>query len=236
MKSADGFQRFIDTGEKVFKGMVKPPEKDEAPLTIADRTILNNFVTKFGALEGANKFSDYKQNQKVQQNVAISGEGGVKPKDISTMIDDWQAFSKPLVDSINQIDKMREMAIMAQEGNATAYVLNNRELIKLVGDAQISTAEVNDMLHTGSISERIASSFTMWIAGKPTETKTEDIMAILDVIGPRLRQVVNDKRGRLKLAYSISGVPTSATDAVFGDDYDLGSSSAEEEMIRRGLK
>jgi len=208
-------------------------KKQEAPDTIADRVMLNDFTARLGSIEGAKAYNAWKHEQTVSNSQALSGIGGIEPKDVTPLVNNWASTVKPYEDSLSQVQRLKSMGNLAEEGNATAYALDNRELIKLVGDSQISVAEVDGMLNTGSISERVASKFTMWVSGIPTEAKADEIREVLNVIEPLLKRKINKVRGQRKAAYRGTGFTDARLDSIYGEDYEVNSNTAAEEIAKR---
>ena len=233
IKGADGYNYYLDTGERVLKDVVKAPNKDEAPITAADRIIFNNFVSKHGKLKGAEAFADYKQSLKISEAQAGTEIGSIKPKDITAMMSRWDTETGKIEDSIATIDNAKDLLNEAIAGNATAYEQVNRFLIKVVGDSQISNLEVQNMVNAGSLPERLSQTLKMWASGTPTDTKAEDIKTILDALNENSKLRVNEKRKRYKDSYGGTYLPTQTIDTVFGSDYQLGptASNATQDEI-----
>ena len=225
IKGADGYQYYLDTGERVLKDVVKAPDEGEAPMTAADRIIFNNFVEKLGKLKGAQAFADYKQSLKEKQAQAGTDFGSVKPADITKMMGRWDTEVGSIEDSIATIDNARDLLDQAIAGNATAYEQVNRFLIKVVGDSQISNLEVQNMVKAGSLPERLSQTLTYWASGIPTKTKAEDIKAILEALNENSKMRINKKRARYRASYSSTPLPATVIETIFGSDYDLGKSA-----------
>jgi hypothetical protein len=224
LKGADGYNYFQDTHERVLPGVVKDPAKEEAPITAADRIIFNNFVEKSGKLKGAQDFADYKQSLKEKQAQAGTDFGSVKPEDITKMMGRWDTEVGSIEDSVATIDNARDLLDQAIAGNATAYEQVNRFLIKVVGDSQISNLEVQNMVKAGSLPERLSQTLTYWASGIPTQTKAEDIKAILGALNENSKMRINKKRARYRASYSSTPLPAKTIETIFGSDYDLGTS------------
>jgi hypothetical protein len=224
IEGADGFKYFQDTQERVLPGVEKAPDKEEAPITAADRIIFNNFVEKSGKLKGAQDFADYKQSLKEKQAQAGTDFGSVKPEDITKMMGRWDTEVGSIEDSVATIDNARDLLDQAIAGNATAYEQVNRFLIKVVGDSQISNLEVQNMVKAGSLPERLSQTLTYWASGIPTQTKAEDIKAILGALNENSKMRINKKRARYRASYSSTPLPAKTIETIFGSDYDLGTS------------
>jgi hypothetical protein len=230
IKGADDYQYFQDTGERVLPDVVAKTSSSGTALNQADKIIFSDMKAEFGDLEGANQFAKYKQSQKESEARAGTDIGTVKPSDVAKISNDWRAETGSIRESIATIDNAKTLIDQAAAGNATAYKQVNRFLIKVVGDSQISKAEVDDMLSAGSLPERLSQTLTMWASGKPTKTKAEDIRTILNALNQLNKKRVNKTRKRLRSAYGTTYLPEASYSAILGDDYDLGTNAADATM------
>ena len=230
IKGADGFQYYQDTGERVLPNVTAKESTTGTALNQADRIIFNSMKDEFGEVEGANKFANWKQKQRESEARAGTDFGSVKPSDVAKISNDWRSETGSIRESIATIDNAKELIDQAAAGNATAYKQVNRFLIKVVGDSQISKAEVDDMLSAGSLPERLTQTLTMWSSGKPTKTKATDIRTILNALNQLNKKRVNKARNRFMAAYGTTYLPSESYEAILGPEYDLGVNVSDATM------
>ncbi len=199
---------------------------------------LQDLMNKYGDVLGAQKFLEQQQQSKLDVAAASAGvvEGKVDYADIPKLSSDWRAESEVFTNALNTVGKARTLLDQADEDdNAVASELLNRELIKLVGDSQISSKEIDSIKKSGSLPSRLANALSLWVSGVPTDLKTSEIRTLLTGLERYSQKGYNDRLARKKAAYKQSTLPRNIVDGILGNPIEIKSNLTLLEQAREAL-
>jgi hypothetical protein len=158
-------------------------EKLGSPENQAEQAYYNNLLTKYpdtveGRALAADDFAKWKTAQKAK--VAAAGvpvmPGQAKVTDLRTGRD----IVKDLTDAPKaRLDTVKRIGIYANQvlrDNPTAVPQLQRELVKLAGDNQIGQNEVRNILGSSGFAGNIIEGVNMFLEGKPTNVKVNDLL------------------------------------------------------------
>jgi hypothetical protein len=158
-------------------------EKLGSPENQAEQAYYNNLLTKYpdtveGRALAADDFAKWKTAQKAK--VAAAGvpvmPGQAKVTDLRTGRD----IVKDLTDAPKaRLDTVKRIGIYANQvlrDNPTAVPQLQRELVKLAGDNQIGQNEVRNILGSSGFAGNIIEGVNMFLEGKPTNVKINDLL------------------------------------------------------------
>ena len=221
-------QKLAAVGEKTSKDPAKQAQKVN----------LQDLMNKYGDVLGAQKFLEQQQQAKLDVAAASAGvvEGKVDYADIPKLSSDWRAESEVFTNALNTVGKARTLLDQADEDdNAVASELLNRELIKLVGDSQISSKEIDSIKKSGSLPSRLANALSLWVSGVPTDLKTSEIRTLLTGLERYSQKGYNDRLARKKAAYKQSTLPRNIVDGILGNPIEIKSNLTLLEQAREAL-
>jgi ribosomal protein L17 len=238
IKGADGYNYYQDTGQRVLPGVER--QASGTALNQADKIRLKELQNQHGVTAGSELFTQEKHQKSLEsQRAGVPGEG-IKVGDLTKLSGDWRAETSKVREDIETSEKaLISLEKAVSEDNATAVAQLNRQLVKLVGDSQISKNEVQDIAKAGSLPERLVGTLQMWAQGTYTEAKAEEIRSILNALNTYSKQRYNEKRSRYVTAYGTTNAPKESISAILGKAYDTKSVSAKDasvEEIRAVLK
>lgn len=169
--------------ELIASAQAKLREKVGTPENQAEQAYYNNLLTKYpDTLEGralaADDFAKWKTAQKAK--VAAAGAtvmpGQAKVTDLRTgreIVKDFTDAPKARLDTVKRIGIYVNQVLA---GNTTANPQVLRELVKLAGDNQIGQNEVRNILGSSGFAGNIIEGLNMFLEGKPTDVKLNDIL------------------------------------------------------------
>lgn len=158
-------------------------EKLGTPENQAEQDYYNNLLTKYpNTLEGralaADDFATWKTAQKAKVSAAGATvmPGQAKVTDLRT----GREIVKDLTDAPKaRLDTVKRIGIYANQvlqDNPTAVPQLQRELVKLAGDNQIGQNEVRNILGSSGFAGNIIEGVNMFLEGKPTNVKINDLL------------------------------------------------------------
>lgn len=158
-------------------------EKLGTPENQAEQDYYNNLLTKYpNTLEGralaADDFATWKTAQKAKVSAAGAPvlPGQAKVTDLRT----GREIVKDLTDAPKaRLDTVKRIGIYANQvlqDNPTAVPQLQRELVKLAGDNQIGQNEVRNILGSSGFAGNIIEGVNMFLEGKPTNVKINDLL------------------------------------------------------------
>ena len=158
-------------------------EKVGTPENQAEQAYYNNLLTKYpdtvaGRAQAANDFAKWKTDQKAK--VAAAGAtimpGQAKVTDLRTgreIVKDFTDAPKARLDTVKRIGIYANQVL---QDNPTAVPQLQRELVKLAGDNQIGQNEVRNILGSSGFAGNIIEGVNMFLEGKPTNVKINDLL------------------------------------------------------------
>jgi hypothetical protein len=155
----------------------------EAPLTIADRTRLNELVQKFGTTEGARKFRE-ERDEALRRTAAA----GAPPKAFGADINLRESFLKevnPIDVPLNALDKAEALLI---EQSGLADSIAKRQFAKFAGDRDISNKDVAAFGNFGPLGQRLSGIFSQFLQGTYSDAQREEAIRIIKNLRNPLEQ------------------------------------------------
>jgi hypothetical protein len=155
----------------------------EAPLTIADRTRLNELVQKFGTTEGARKFRE-ERDEAARKTAAA----GAPPKAFGADINLRESFLKevkPIDEPLNALDKAQSLL---NEQSGLADSIAKRQFAKFAGDRDISNKDVAAFGNFGPLGQRLSGIFSQFLQGTYSDAQREEAIRIITNLRNPLEQ------------------------------------------------
>ena len=158
-------------------------EKLGTPENQAEQAYYNNLLSKYpdtleGRAQAADDFAKWKTEQKAKVSAAGAPvmPGTAKVTDLRTgrdIVKDFTDAPKARLDTVKRIG-IYVNEVLA--GNTTANPQVLRELVKLAGDNQIGQNEVRNILGSSGFAGNIIEGLNMFLEGKPTNVKLNDLL------------------------------------------------------------
>jgi hypothetical protein len=158
-------------------------EKIGTPENQAEQAYYNNLLSKYpdtveGRALAADDFAKWKTEQKAKVSAAGAPvmPGTAKVTDLRTgrdIVKDFTDAPKARLDTVKRIG-IYVNEVLA--GNTTANPQVLRELVKLAGDNQIGQNEVRNILGSSGFAGNIIEGLNMFLEGKPTNVKLNDLL------------------------------------------------------------
>lgn len=158
-------------------------EKLGTPENQAEQAYYNNLLSKYpDTLEGralaADDFATWKTAQKAKVSAAGAPvlPGQAKVTDLRTgreIVKDFTDAPKARLDTVKRIGIYANQVL---QDNPTAVPQLQRELVKLAGDNQIGQNEVRNILGSSGFAGNIIEGVNMFLEGKPTNVKINDLL------------------------------------------------------------
>lgn len=158
-------------------------EKVGTPENQAEQAYFNNLLSKYpDTLEGRSQAADDFATWKTAQKAKVSAAGApvmpgqAKVTDLRTgrdIVKDFTDAPKARLDTVKRIGIYVNQVLA---GNTTANPQVLRELVKLAGDNQIGQNEVRNILGSSGFAGNIIEGLNMFLEGKPTDVKLNDIL------------------------------------------------------------
>lgn len=158
-------------------------EKLGTPENQAEQAYYNNLLSKYpdtleGRAQAADDFSKWKTEQKAKVSAAGATvmPGQAKVTDLRTgreIVKDFTEAPKARLDTVKRIGIYANQVL---RDNPTAVPQLQRELVKLAGDNQIGQNEVTRILGSSGFAGNIIEGVNMFLEGKPTNVKINDLL------------------------------------------------------------
>jgi hypothetical protein len=155
----------------------------EAPLTIADRTRLNELIQKFGTTEGAKRFRE--ERDEASRKTAAAG---APPKAFGADINLRESFLKevkPIDEPLNALEKAEALLI---EQSGLADSIAKRQFAKFAGDRDISNRDVAAFGNFGPLGQRLSGIFSQFLQGTYSDAQREEAIRIIKNLRNPLEQ------------------------------------------------
>lgn len=169
--------------ELIANAQAKLKEKVGTPENQAEQAYYNNLLSKYpdtleGRAQAADDFAKWKTEQKAKVSAAGAPvmPGTAKVTDLRTgrdIVKDFTDAPKARLDTVKRIG-IYVNEVLA--GNTTANPQVLRELVKLAGDNQIGQNEVRNILGSSGFAGNIIEGLNMFLEGKPTNVKLNDLL------------------------------------------------------------
>jgi len=169
--------------ELIANAQAKLREKVGTPENQAEQAYYNNLLSKYpdtveGRAQAADDFAKWKTEQKAKVSAAGAPvmPGTAKVTDLRTgrdIVKDFTDAPKARLDTVKRIG-IYVNEVLA--GNTTANPQVLRELVKLAGDNQIGQNEVRNILGSSGFAGNIIEGLNMFLEGKPTNVKLNDLL------------------------------------------------------------
>jgi hypothetical protein len=183
IKEVGGVLVEIPPGKGTPTTIFTAPKPPEAPLTIADRTRLNELIKEFGDVEGAKKFRA-ERDEAERKRAAASAP----PKAFGADINLRESFLKE-VNSIdvplNALDKAEALLI---EQSGLADSIAKRQFAKFAGDRDISNKDVAAFGNFGPLGQRLSGIFSQFLQGTYSDAQREEAIRIIKNLRNPLEQ------------------------------------------------
>jgi hypothetical protein len=158
-------------------------EKLGTPENQAEQAYYNNLLSKYpdtleGRAQAADDFAKWKTEQKAKVSAAGATvmPGQAKVTDLRTgreIVKDFTDAPKARLDTVKRIGIYANQVL---RDNPTAVPQLQRELVKLAGDNQIGQNEVTRILGSSGFAGNIIEGVNMFLEGKPTNVKVNDLL------------------------------------------------------------
>lgn len=158
-------------------------EKLSTPENQAEQAYYNNLLSKYpdtleGRAQAADDFAKWKTEQKAKVSAAGATvmPGQAKVTDLRTGRDIVKDFTEAPKARLDTVKRIGIYANQVLRDNPTAVPQLQRELVKLAGDNQIGQNEVTRILGSSGFAGNIIEGVNMFLEGKPTNVKINDLL------------------------------------------------------------
>jgi hypothetical protein len=158
-------------------------EKLGTPESQAEQAYYNNLLSKYpdtleGRAQAADDFAKWKTEQKAKVSAAGAPvmPGQAKVTDLRTGRDIVKDFTEAPKARLDTVKRIGIYANQVLRDNPTAVPQLQRELVKLAGDNQIGQNEVTRILGSSGFAGNIIEGVNMFLEGKPTNVKINDLL------------------------------------------------------------
>ena len=158
-------------------------EKLGTPENQAEQAYYNNLLSKYpdtleGRAQAADDFAKWKTEQKAKVSAAGATvmPGQAKVTDLRTGRDIVKDFTEAPKARLDTVKRIGIYANQVLRDNPTAVPQLQRELVKLAGDNQIGQNEVTRILGSSGFAGNIIEGVNMFLEGKPTNVKINDLL------------------------------------------------------------
>jgi hypothetical protein len=197
---APGASVIDSQGNVVFEAPDR--EKEGAPTTAAERDMLVSLQRKYpdtveGRAAAANEFAEWKSSFKQKEAAAgVPGAGEVKVTDIASATGVVDRFVKDPKDKLSTANAARTQLDLAKKGSGPAFAQLQRQLVKLVGDNQISGPEVRAALGRAGIVGDTIDAVNMFMTGTPSRDKLAAVEQVINALEASAATSYNEGRAR----------------------------------------
>lgn len=169
--------------ELIANAQAKLREKVGTPENQAEQAYYNNLLSKYpdtleGRAQAADDFAKWKTEQKAKVSAAGATvmPGQAKVTDLRTGRDIVKDFTEAPKARLDTVKRIGIYANQVLRDNPTAVPQLQRELVKLAGDNQIGQNEVTRILGSSGFAGNIIEGVNMFLEGKPTNVKINDLL------------------------------------------------------------
>lgn len=220
--------------ELIANAQAKLREKVGTPENQAEQAYYNNLLSKYpdtleGRAQAADDFAKWKTEQKAKVSAAGATvmPGTAKVTDLRTATD----IVKEAVDAPkNRLDTVKRIGIYANQvlrDNPTAVPQLQRELVKLAGDNQIGQNEVTRILGSSGFAGNIIEGVNMFLEGKPTNVKINDLLKGVKAIEEYYAGQYNSGRDKAKRVLLNSQLDSKIVDDLIPPAYQTSGQKAQ---------
>ena len=199
---APGGSLVTPTGELIYQAPDR--EKDVSPGTEAERDYLVSLQAKYpdtpvGRAKAANEFASWKSSFRQKEAAAgVPGAGEVKVTDVAAAAGIVDRFVNEPKDRLATANAARTQLNLAKKGSGPAFAQLQRQLVKLVGDNQISGAEVRSALGRAGIVGDTIDAVNVFMTGTPSKDKLNAVEQVINALEQDATVSYNQGRDRAK--------------------------------------
>lgn len=196
--------RRVDTSELVDQGLYEAAKRDAGG----------------DPIKAAQLYNERRQAEK--RSVAAAGVpavGMVKPSDIATIASTVKENLKPFAASLDQIGNVKTYISQAKQGKAGAQAAVDQGILQIIGDNQVSKAEMQNLAASGSLPDRVANSVSKWATGRGTLSSLQEKEDLLSALEYRVGNRYNQVRSQQEELWNTAKLPKAAVNAAIGNPY-----------------
>lgn len=192
----------------------------EAPGTAADRAVYEDFVRKNGGdvVAAGRQFNQYKTDLKQRENTPLT-EGNVKSGDINTLINNVETKLAPTSKKLAAYNELRSLIQQVNVGNTAAVPQLERFMAGLVGDKQLSAAEIKQIANSGGFVEKTVGGVQKFVLGTPTTSKLNNTIKLINALEDQTSKDFNRQRDKLEAVWMTSNLPENTVKQALGERY-----------------
>lgn len=139
----------------------------------------------------------------------------------------WRNETKDVRTDIANIAKARALIGEAANNNAVAGTVLNTQVLELVGNSRMTKAQIDGIIKSGSLPERIANTFSQYISGVPTNVKMGEIRDLLKALDMASKKEFNRIRENRISVLKDTDFPEVTLEKTFGKAYDINPSNKQ---------
>jgi hypothetical protein len=199
---APGGSLVTPTGELIYQAPDR--DRDVNPNTEAERDYLVSLQSKYpdtpeGRAKAANDFAAWKSSFRQKEAAAgVPGAGEVKVTDVAAAAGIVDRFINEPKDRLATANAARTQLNLAKKGSGPAFAQLQRQLVKLVGDNQISGAEVRSALGRAGIVGDTIDAVNVFMTGTPSKDKLNAVEQVINALEQDATVSYNQGRDRAK--------------------------------------
>jgi len=199
---APGGSLVTPTGELIYQAPDR--DRDVSPNTEAERDYLVSLQSKYpdtpeGRAKAANEFAAWKSSFRQKEAAAgVPGAGEVKVTDVAAAAGIVDRFINEPKDRLATANAARTQLNLAKKGSGPAFAQLQRQLVKLVGDNQISGAEVRSALGRAGIVGDTIDAVNVFMTGTPSKDKLNAVEQVINALEQDATVSYNQGRDRAK--------------------------------------
>lgn len=196
----------------------------------------------FGAKTNLNEYTpaqtaavnaEIQRRKEAEQRAGVPQPGQVDITTISKAQDVVDQYTKSSADRLSNIAPLRAQLSQAKAGSGAAFEQVRGQLIKLVGDSQISNAERNRITGSSGVIEDAINKINTLFTGTPTQDKLNEIERIVVTLEDVYANQFNRSRDKAETVLNQSKLAPETRSALLPPRY---TSAAERVKANRPAK
>jgi hypothetical protein len=160
------------------------------------------------------------RSEKVQA-AGVPQPGQVKITDLNTATQIVDRFTKASKEKLDTARDARTQLNLAKRGEGAAFAQLQRQLIKLVGDSQISSVEVRSALGSAGIVGDTISAVNQFMTGVPSADKLDSVEKVINALERVNAQSYNQGRTRSQTVLKEGALSEQTVSALVPPEYVL---------------
>jgi hypothetical protein len=214
--------------------------KNEAPRTKAERDYLDSIYAKYpntteGRAAAANEFAEWLSSFKQQEaRAGVPGVGEVKISDLSSAVGIVDRFVKGPQERLGTANAARTQLNLAKRGSGPAFAQLQRQLVKLVGDNQISNQEVRSALGRAGIVGDTIDAVNMFMTGTPSRDKLGAVEQVINALEANAASAYNEGRAKASSVLRNAKLSPDTIDDLIPSVYKTAAQKQVEAQAGRG--